>query len=146
MVKMMSHYEDLTPYSYLREAIPQSHTALNVGWLENGHDFPIGETSGDFKDALVDLIENHPRARMRGWHSCTLPHGGDRLPYPYRMNSGGKEFSLGSAEVRVVASGGEIFIAPNLVYHYVVDHCYRPPGEFVQAVILGRSLPEIFGD
>jgi hypothetical protein len=43
--------------------------------------------------------------------------------------------SLGSAEIRVPGSGGRIYAAPDLIYHYVEAHGYRPPDEFVEAVM-----------
>ncbi len=52
---------------------------------------------------------------------------------------GNKEARLGSAEIRVVYEG-KTYAAPNMIYHYVVKHHYRPPDEFIQAVLKG-SLP-----
>jgi hypothetical protein len=51
----------------------------------------------------------------------------------------GTEIWLGSAEIHAFSQGGKIFSAPNLVYHYVERHGYRPPDEFVQAVIDGAE-------
>jgi len=42
---------------------------------------------------------------------------------------------LGSAEIRVVGQDGTVYAAPDLIYHYVVVHDYRPPEEFIQAVM-----------
>jgi hypothetical protein len=36
--------------------------------------------------------------------------------------------------MRVFGVNGDVFAAPNLIYHYVSDHRYRPPHEFIQAV------------
>lgn len=46
---------------------------------------------------------------------------------------------LGSAEIRVKAKDGRIYAAPNLIYHYVAEHDYDPPKEFIEA-LLQRSL------
>ena len=45
-----------------------------------------------------------------------------------------QEIFLGSAEIRVEI-GGHWLAAPDLVYHYVTDHAYLPPIEFIDAVI-----------
>jgi hypothetical protein len=45
---------------------------------------------------------------------------------------------LGSAEIRVFAVG-VIYAAPDLVFHYVRDHEYKPPQTFIDAVIAGPS-------
>jgi hypothetical protein len=44
---------------------------------------------------------------------------------------------LGDAEIRVVAEGSKVFVAPTLVIHYVVEHRYQPLSEFVEAVRRG---------
>ena len=49
---------------------------------------------------------------------------------------------LGSAEIRVVSDEGQLYAAPNLIYHYVASHNYAPPSEFVRAVLLGPCPPE----
>lgn len=41
---------------------------------------------------------------------------------------------LGSGEIRVFNSAGDVFAAPNLIYHYILQHHYRPPDEFLRAV------------
>jgi hypothetical protein len=50
----------------------------------------------------------------------------------------GHTVCLGSAEVRVVGAG-VTHAAPDLIYHYVVRHEYRPPEEFIRAV-LGQDV------
>jgi hypothetical protein len=34
-----------------------------------------------------------------------------------------------------VAGSGKVYAAPTLVHHYVVAHDYRPPDEFIAAVL-----------
>jgi hypothetical protein len=49
----------------------------------------------------------------------------------------GEVLKLGSAEIRVFGRSGVIYAAPNLIFHYVKDHAYRPPREFIDAVVTG---------
>jgi hypothetical protein len=35
---------------------------------------------------------------------------------------------------------GRVYVCPALILHYILDHSYRPPDEFVQAVTQGRFL------
>jgi hypothetical protein len=44
---------------------------------------------------------------------------------------------LGDGEIRVPARGEVTYVAPNLIYHYVVAHQYLPPDVFLDAL---RSL------
>jgi hypothetical protein len=58
-----------------------------------------------------------------------------------RVTRNGEELLLGSAEIRVFGKGELIYAAPNLIYHYVSVHCYKPPEEFLQALEEGPSPP-----
>ena len=49
---------------------------------------------------------------------------------------------LGSAEIRVFGPRGKIYAAPNLLFHYVTAHHYKPPVEFLQALALAPSPPD----
>jgi hypothetical protein len=42
---------------------------------------------------------------------------------------------LGSAEIRVPGKSGIQYACPNMIYHYLQDHNYRPPDEFITAVL-----------
>jgi hypothetical protein len=45
---------------------------------------------------------------------------------------------LGWAEIRVFGDDGKVYAAPNMIYHYVTAHHYKPPDAFVRAL---RSCP-----
>ena len=57
------------------------------------------------------------------------------------MEHDSEKLVLGSQEIRILGSDGIIYAAPNLIYHYVVDHNYLPPKEFIEALI-NSPLPE----
>ena len=46
----------------------------------------------------------------------------------------GESFKLGDAQIRVRGLNGEVYASPNLIYHYVQAHHYRPPQAFIDAV------------
>lgn len=131
------YFADLSPYSYLPgpDAVGQL-PVLNVGWLDAQHPY----TTGDVPDGFVERLWEYCRIRVeatRGLHECELCP----TPQPGRsVTRDGETLLLGSAEIRVFAEGA-VFAAPNLVYHYVVDHHYLPPDEFVRAVLDGRPRP-----
>jgi len=81
---------------------------------------------------------------FRGKHACEFcpappkkrTPGGIEVPdYP--------EEALGNGEIRVRALDGRIFVAPALIYHYVVRHEYLPPGEFIAAVAANLPPPAL---
>jgi hypothetical protein len=127
----MAHFEDLTTYEYL--GTPTSGV-LNVGWLGAGQPFNRGTTSEAFQTALRTLCDNKSMNLCFGHHVCEFCPGaswGD----PYF-------FSNGNGEIRVRAAGGTWYVAPRLVLHYVVEHNYCPPPEFVEAVLDPAEIGE----
>jgi hypothetical protein len=136
--EIMTGFDELTPYSYMPDTLPDGVTALNVGWLEGTNEFRRGDTPDGFLGALLALIREHPAAKTRGWHACSLPHPEGRLPYPHTVEGDEGAIRLGAAEVRVVSETGDVLAAPDLVYHYVNDHGYLPPDAFVEAVMARR--------
>lgn len=94
-------------------------TAVAVGWLDLCQSFTKGPTPLDFRHKLGALCMN-PVRRTRGFHIC-----------PFCKN----DQVQGNGEIHVPASNGEVFVAPSLVWHYVVIHNYQPPNQFVNAVL-----------
>src|SRR5262249_40137451 len=107
---------------------------LNVGWLSKEHSFPQGPPDSRFVDALRRLVAR-PVNLFRGLHVCEFCPQGPRklLPggIPWFEPLPGTE---GNGEVRVTSADGTTFVAPVLILHYVTDHNYSPPRQFVDAV------------
>jgi hypothetical protein len=115
----VTFFDDLTPYTYLHPEEEQPGT-VNVGWLDCWHPFPAGETSEEFRRKLQQLCRQRVK-RTRGFYSCDFCKVRDKPPH-------------GSAEIRVLGDS-RTFAAPELVYHYVAAHAYKPPEEFIAAVL-----------
>ncbi|GAB2870720.1 DUF7919 family protein [Streptomyces mayteni] len=139
----MTYYRDLSPYAYLPETVPPGVRARAVGWLSGLRRHPRGEAPAGFAEALAELCRNRTSAGTRGTHACGLPHRPGEPRRPVRIEVGGRQVLLGTAEVRVVAATGDWLIAPTLVHHYVTRHRYLPPPEFVEAVLAGRAAGEV---
>lgn len=124
--------------------IPSGVTAVAVGWLDVDHDYHSGQVEEAFVARLVELCRTHAVARTRGWHRCPFcPRGStSEPPYPSIVEREGKSVVLGDAEIHVLAKNGTWLVAPTLVAHYVVDHAYLPPPEFIEAVMSGRVAPD----
>ena len=144
----MTYYADLTPYVYWPEHVfgdrpyPDGVEALNVGWLEAGHVFPTfeGDPDPQFLKNLITLVADHSVCATRGFHGCDQQHE-DGKDFQFQSDYDGRDLFLGSAEIHVVTPDGRWLIAPNLVVHYVRDHGYRPPEEFIEAVKAMRVAP-----
>jgi hypothetical protein len=132
----MTHFADLTPYSYGAATSPDVD-ASNIGWLASGIDFTATAPDPQFVDRLWRFCKIAV-GQTRGLHECELCHSREaNVP---RRN--GEELLLGSAEIRVVGDHGQLYAAPNLIYHYVVSHNYSPPPQFVRAVLDGPCPPD----
>lgn len=117
----MAYFPDLTPYAYIVSRWTEQPIALNVGWLEHGHEFARGPVPAEFTERLAQLVAR-PVNRCRGSHTCWC---GERA---------------GNGEIRVPSAAG-VYAAPVLIAHYVEAHDYRPPQAFIDAV-LAAPLPD----
>ena len=122
----MSYYPDLTEYSYTKEN--QYTNTINVGWLDKDHHFSSGEVSQEFIDRLFNICCS-PVLKTRGWHPCPFCSS-----YPVNVQKKEKKLILGAAEIRVIWKN-KIYASPDLIYHYVTSHQYRPPREYIDAVL-----------
>lgn len=147
----MAYFNDLSFYDYLPGNPLETK---NVGWLQRGHAYETVAPSEETLDLLWRFCKVSVM-RMRGVHQCDLC-----VP-PSRVTAiqGTESVLLGSAEIRVFSKDGflplrqrlreessgllllrrsatpfGIYAAPNLIYHYVQVHHYRPPDEFLSAL------------
>jgi len=120
----MAYFKDLTIHTYTGSPEPD---VLSVGWLSKGSSFQTGGTPDAFQVALNDLCKSEGMNSCIGHHVCEFcPDASWDDPY---------FFDMGNGEIRVRDAGGIWYVAPRLVTHYVVDHNYCPPKEFVEAVL-----------
>lgn len=124
----MPYYADLTPYTYDNAIMKDT---LNVGWLDDKHPYPRGSVSEGVLDKVFLLCADRPQHRIRGWHGCRLCANRD---WGLRVKRDDREILLGSAEIWVKGKSGAQYAAPDMIYHYMRDHEYLPPVEFIQAV------------
>jgi hypothetical protein len=159
----VSYFPDSSPYGpYDGES-----GGICVGWLDAEHAFETEPPSEELLDALWAFVTSpveqtrglHEcelcprdadyydklealRKRMRDpsdpFHRTKI----SELPWPEdartRSNHAerhGQVKLIGSAEIR--AFGDVIYAAPTLIYHYVLVHHYKPPSDFVRALLTG---------
>lgn len=134
----MAYFPDLSHYVY-GTTFPEPHI-LNIGWLSKDHRYERGPSPEWLIKNLRDRIAA-PVNLYRGKHACEF------CPEPpMKRLAGGIEVAdhpentLGNGEIRVRALDGRIYVAPVLIYHYIVCHEYLPPGEFLAAA--AADLPQ----
>ncbi len=100
-----------------------------IGWLSSGHPFSTGESSPAFRARLATICRlwTEGLAPLR-WCVCAGIHECELC----------KSFCA-SGNIGVPA-GALLYVAPEMIHHYVEVHRYSPPPEFVAAV-LASPLP-----
>jgi len=156
----VAHFSDLSFYQYSQRGnLPQTK---NVGWLERGHEFETELPSA----RILDLVWNFCKISVmqtRGFHRCDLC----APPTAVSVARDGFKLALGSAEIPVISIENsssvrerlrnqepglmflrkslgrfDVYAAPNLIYHYVAAHHYKPPEEFLNALREGPKPPD----
>ncbi len=115
----MTYFVDLSVYTY-GFGDPQSDV-VNVGWLDNSHPFPEADTPPDFRAALSKICEKSRRSSLMdycGVHECEICGDG-----------------CCGKEIEIPGKNGITYIAPDMIDHYVIAHRYKPPQEFIEAVL-----------
>lgn len=130
----MSYFEELSDYTYHRG----HEDAKNIGWLDSDYPYDIGEVSSMFINYLWNYLE-YPVNVCRGFHTCNLCAQPSRgIPVVENNNEWRK---VGYYEIRVLSNKGIVYAAPSMIWHYVVHHGYRPPQEFIDAVLSSNIAP-----
>ena len=94
---------------------------MAVGWLERGHEHPVGEVPSEVYEKLEALLADPWQPAIAvGVHPCDL--------CVYSPENAGNKNLFVPGEERV-------YVAPELILHYMNAHRYRPPDEFCQAVM-----------
>jgi hypothetical protein len=118
----MAYHPDLSMAS--------TEKTLHVGWLAKDQPFSRGKVEQDFSRKLL-LCCRHRVRQTRGFHICPFC---EQKQFGVPVEIEGKVVKLGSAEIEVVDGRANIYVAPDLIYHYVTQHEYLPPADFIAAV------------
>ena len=127
------YFPDLSPYHY-NIAEPQQDL-LHIGWLSIDHPFPTEPPNERLAEALRKLIAARVNL-FRGFHICEFcpkpPTVLSKQGIPMIAPPPG---TTGNGEIRVPGANAKTYAAPVLILHYVVEHQYLPPQEFINAVL-----------
>ncbi len=116
--------------------LPSELALLAVGWLE-ADGFEVGEVPGTVLDRLLANRDRVISDGTRGLHRCELCSPNQPLPH----------FQWRDQRYNIVGHGhyliqyrDAVYMVPELLPHYLLEHRYRPPAEFVLAVVEGKFL------
>jgi hypothetical protein len=118
----MTYYQDLEPIDYFR--VTSDVPLRSVGWLSKDFVFPRGEVSWDFFSKLCELTKNPWQPFLfRGFHVCELC----QFKNYERTCKGTNNLFIPFNDV--------IYVAPEMILHYINEHHYLPPAVFIEAVM-----------
>lgn len=128
------YFEDLSIYRY-HVAKPMINV-FNVGWLNSCYKYEVGSLDQNVFDKIIDVFLsdgpfNAEVGLIRGGaHECEIC--GEK---PYAINRNGREKVLGASEIWVPNGNNEYYASPSMIIHYISAHGYKPPREYVDAII-----------
>jgi hypothetical protein len=134
----MTYFPDLSPYAYGYNRHPG---VVHVGWLDGIHPFPKGCVALDLVEKMK-LLASKPVELYRGYHYCEICIDPPDLVKsfvpgvpmdPELLLARLDRRAHSNGEIRVVY-GGVTFAAPVLIVHYIEEHGYLPPTDFLKAV------------
>jgi hypothetical protein len=135
----MAYFPDLSPYAYGHAAHPG---VVHIGWLDGVHSFPKGAVDSRLIEKIKSLARK-PVELYRGRHICELcvappdvektfmPNGIVIDPNCAWFRWADQRSSNGEIRVRF---GNVTFAAPVLIAHYIEEHGYLPPADFLTAI------------
>jgi hypothetical protein len=135
------HYPDLSPYCYnLNQPLL---TVLNVGWLNRDHPYNEGTPIPEFTEKMISIFLsrgpfNAEIGLMRsGSHECEICGEMEIL-----VRQGLVQRPLGISQIWIPGRAGRLYASPSMLIHYVQEHRYLPPQEYIDSVLaVDLSLP-----
>jgi transcription elongation factor Elf1 len=152
-MKMLKYSEDLAVYN---DGSLELKEVLTVGWLNREHTFTVGEVDVQVIDKLKRVLTTDNTSpcqvsvnSIRGFVSCPLCD----KQVAFHVNDGSMQNSSidemidsgKSAEIRILGNSEvwipniqkdkNFFATYDLIYHYIKDHQYLPPEDFIESVL-----------
>jgi hypothetical protein len=122
----MSYFPDLSHESM----VASGEHIRAIGWLHPQHEFPKCNASAEFLSRLKEFTARSSASAQAlyfgasgGFHMCEFcdkAHGINNFGVPF---------------------GNILYVAPEMIVHYIEVHGYLPPAEFIAAV-LRSPLPD----
>lgn len=123
--------QDHSPYPF---TVPYKDARLPevcIGWIGSA-DFPVGQVSEAFLDRLFEFLVR-PTTRTKMPSTCKACQPPREITYCKTVSRGARQFSQGFSEARVIGTQ-VIYVVPDMIYHYITRHGYKPPDDFIDAV------------
>lgn len=123
------HYPDLKSYTVGEQ--PNQNIIKIVGWLSKNHAFAKGKVEVELLDRLWQFCKQ-PLGQGIRQNACQLcPHG-----TPTLEEYNGEQQDMSGWRLLLICNDQVAYLAPHVIFHYIVAHQYLPPPEFLEAVMI----------
>ena len=133
------YFKDHTYYNYYVNK--PLEMIINIGWLSYEHFYEMGETEPEFIEKLTEIIINdyfydYKFNRIRCNSSCKLCKESILQPYVDKKRNALMDMPLGFCELLIPSQvNNQYYASPGLILHYIRDHYYKPPQEYIDSVM-----------
>jgi len=129
----MTYVPDLAPFPQIG---PYASAFIGVGWLERGHDYTRGVVDEAVIRRLTEFRDrNWEPFGYCGFHNCDICEDSPERTALHADAWGGANLH--------VPRGRDVFVAPELILHYIRVHQYCPPPVFCDALM---ACPDMGSD
>ena len=132
MARSKRYFEDLDEYRGCHDEEMFGLAPLGVGFLHRKQQFETGSPPKRFLLKLATYLLTPVCQRAK---AMPCPLCGKRVT----TEIDGQVVELGIGEIRIMGDEN-IYAAPDLILHFIVEHGYRPPKAFIDAVTKAVSV------
>ena len=111
---------------------PGDSGMISVAYLARDCEYSQGEVSDEVFERLVSLVKR-PFGAWCGFHNCDLDPCGSGSPLALKYK--GQAIPTHCSTDILVPGDCVVYVAPALILHYIRAHRYRPPADFIGAVL-----------
>lgn len=123
------YYPDGSKYVYTSQF--EINNIINIGWLSHEFSFDKGKINADIKNKILEIIYLKQCNVTRGLHRCDFCKSEN-----FVTNNNNIKILLGHAEIWIPSINGNfIYASPTLIYHYIDQHNYLPPADYIESLL-----------
>ncbi len=130
---MNIYFNDLSSYSYYLDG--EVNAIKNIGWIHYGKPYTTGSTPSSFKNKIESIFIDKKKCDytfnlIRSNSPCNLCNK------EIYLNNGRWDDPLGICEILIPSlEDGKFYASPSLIIHYIKEHNYAPPQEYIDSVM-----------
>lgn len=116
---------------------------IRVGFIDEVDDFETGLLTGDVLYYLVTVVDKNSSSEEKA-EKCNLCEFSNGESISFSHPGSDRDIPLTMKEMKIDRDG-VIYVFPSMILHYIEDHQYLPPKDFIDLAkqIMAESLDQI---